>query len=281
MLFKDFFFSFKNIHISFFEKKDFIKLIKIGISTLYKFFILELIIYKFFYKKNLDKIAKEKREFFNKDLFFLFKYFESLRYEHNYEDIFHENLKKFKKENVDILEIGVAKGSGLASLFFYLPLANLTGIDNNPFRNIYKSKRIRNIYGDISSKKILKNLSNHLDQKFDIIIEDCSHRLADQILCFSENFKNLKGGGIFIIEDLNFPEIHKMYNPTNDSESLKNILKKINTNEKIVSQYLSENEVSYLKNNIEGMKFYKCKNKNNYLINDLCDFSEIVIVKKK
>ena len=281
MLFKDFFFSLKNIHISFFEKKDIVKLIKVGISIIYKFFILEIIIYQFFYKKNLDRIAKEKKEFFNKDLFFLFEYFGSLRKEHSYEDFFHENLKKYKNKNIDILEIGVAKGSGFASLYFYLPLANLIGIDNNPFRNIYKSKRIRNIYGDISSKKVLKNLSQHLNQNFDIIIEDCSHRLIDQIYCFSENFKNLKSGGIFIIEDLNFPEVHEMYNPTNESESLKDILKKINTSDKIDSKYLNENEISYIRNNIENIKFHKCKNKNNYLISGLCDFSEIVIVSKK
>ena len=211
MLFKDFFFSFKNIHISFLEKKNVVKLLKVGISTLYKFFILELIIYQFFYKKDLDKIARENFFFFNMDLFFLFKYFGSLRQEHSYEDFFHENLKEFKEKNVNLLEIGVAKGSGLASLYFYLLLASLIGIDNNPFRNIYKSKRIRTIYGDISSKKVLRNLSQHLNQKFDIIIEDCSHRLIDQILCFSENFKNLKSGGIFIIEDLNFPNIWTYY----------------------------------------------------------------------
>ena len=281
MLFKDFFFSFKNIHISFLEKKNVVKLLKVGISTLYKFFILELIIYQFFYKKDLDKIGRKKKEFFNMDLFFLFKYFGSLRQEHSYEDFFHENLKEFKEKNVNVLEIGVAKGSGLASLYFYLPLASLIGIDNNPFRNIYKSKRIRTIYGDISSKKVLRNLSQHLNQKFDIIIEDCSHRLIDQILCFSENFKNLKSGGIFIIEDLNFPEVHKMYNPTNDSKNLKEILKKINTNDKIVSKYLNENDLLYIKNNIETIKFHKCKNKNNYLISGLCDYSEIVIIRKK
>ena len=44
MLFKDFFFSFKNVHISFIEKKKISKFIRVGISILYKFFVLELII---------------------------------------------------------------------------------------------------------------------------------------------------------------------------------------------------------------------------------------------
>ena len=117
----------------------------------------------------------------------------------------------------------------------------------------------------------MKNLSSYLNKKFDLIIEDCSHRLIDQILCFSENFKNLKKGGIYIVEDLNFPEIHKMYNPTNETANLKSILKKINSGEKIETNFINSNELEYLKNSIEDIKFYKGEKEN----------SEIVFVKKK
>ena len=126
------------------------------------------------------------------------------------------------------------------------------------------------MYVDISSKQVLKNLTNHLNQKFDLIIEDCSHKLIDQILCFSENFKNLKKGGIYIVEDLNFPEIHKMYNPTNEVVDLKTILKKISSGEEIISKFMKEKEIAYIKNNIENIKFYKGN-----------DNSEIVFIKKK
>ena len=270
MLFKDFFFGFKNIHVSFLEKKNISKLIRVGISILYKFFVLELIIYNFFYKKNLDTISIKKRELFNKDLSFLFKYFDSYKLQEGYTDFYHENLKGLKGKKLDILEIGVARGDGIASFYFYFPYSNLIGVDNNPFKTRYKSKRIRNMYVDISSRQILKNLTNHLNQKFDLIIEDCSHKLIDQILCFSENFKNLKKGGIYIVEDLNFPEIHKMYNPTNEAVDLKTILKKINLGEEIFTKFMKENEIEYIQNNIENIKFYKGH-----------DNSEIVFIKKK
>ena len=270
MLFKDFFFGFKNIHVSFLEKKKISKLIRVGISILYKFFVLELIIYNFFYKKDLDTISIKKKELFNKDLSFLFKYFDSYKLQEGYTDFYHENLKGLKGKKLDILEIGVARGDGIASFYFYFPYSNLIGVDNNPFKTRYKSKRIRNMYVDISSKQILKNLTNHLNQKFDLIIEDCSHKLIDQILCFSENFKNLKKGGIYIVEDLNFPEIHKMYNPTNEAVDLKTILKKINSGEEILTKFMEENEIEYIKNNIENIKFYKGH-----------DNSEIVFIKKK
>ena len=270
MLFKDFFFSFKNIHVSLLEKTKISKFIRVGISILYKFFVLELIIYNFFYKKDLDMISIKKKELFNKDLCFLFKYFDSYKLLEGYTDFYHENLKDLKDRKLDILEVGVARGDGIASFYFYFPYSNLIGADNNPFKVRYKSKRIRNIYVDISSKQILKNLTNHLNQKFDLIIEDCSHKLIDQILCFSENFKNLKKGGIYIVEDLNFPEIHKMYNPTNEAVDLKTILKKINLGEEILTKFLEENEIKYIKNNIENIKFYKGN-----------DNSEIVFIKKK
>ena len=245
-------------------------MIRVGISILYKFFVLELIIYNFFYKKDLDTISIKKKELFNKDLSFLFKYFDSYKLQEGYTDFYHENLKGLKDKKLDILEIGVARGDGIASFYFYFPYSNLIGVDNNPFKTRYKSKRIRNIYVDISSKQILKNLTNHLNQKFDLIIEDCSHKLIDQILCFSENFKNLKKGGIYIVEDLNFPEIHKMYNPTNEAVDLKTILKKINLGEEIFTKFMKENEIEYIQNNIENIKFYKGH-----------DNSEIVFIKKK
>ena len=270
MLFKDFFFGFKNIHVSFLEKKNISKLIRVGISILYKFFVLEVIIYNFFYKKDLDTISIKKKELFNKDLSFLFKYFDSYKLQEGYTDFYHENLKGLKGKKLDILEIGVARGDGIASFYFYFPYSNLIGVDNNPFKTRYKSKRIRNMYVDISSRQILKNLTNHLNQKFDLIIEDCSHKLIDQILCFSENFKNLKKGGIYIVEDLNFPEIHKMYNPTNEAVDLKTILKKINLGEEIFTKFMKENEIEYIQNNIENIKFYKGH-----------DNSEIVFIKKK
>jgi len=281
MLFKDFFFSFKNIHISFLEKKEIFKFIRVGISTIYKFFILDLIIYNFFYKDDLDKVSIKKKELFDKNLNFLFEYFDSLKQLVGYADCFHENLKALKNKKLDILEIGLAKGGGIASLYFYFPNSNFIGVDNNPFRIRYKSNRIRNIYVDTSSKKILQNLSSHLNQKFDIILDDCGHRLIDQILCFSENFKNLKKGGIYIVEDLNFPELHTMYNPTNEDVNLKTILKKISLGEEIFTKFMKKNEIESIKNDIENIKFYRTKNKKPYLIHGLYDHSEIAFIRKK
>ena len=281
MSFKDFFFSFKNIHLSFLGKKEIFKFIRVGISTLYKFFILDLFIYNFFYKKDLDKLSIKKKELFDKNFNFLFEYFKSLKLLVGYAECFHENLRELKNRKLNILEIGLAEGGGIASLYFYFPNSNLIGVDNNPFRMRYKSNRIRSIYVDTSSKKILQNLSNHLNQKFDIIFDDGGHQLIDQILCFSENFKNLKKGGIYIVEDLNYPELHTSYNPTNEIFNLKTILKKINLGEEIFTKFMQKDEIKNIKNDIENIKFFRTKNKKPYLIHDQHDHSEIVFIRKK
>tara|TARA_Y100000741_G_scaffold358899_1_gene338754 strand:+ start:276 stop:1121 length:846 start_codon:yes stop_codon:yes gene_type:complete len=281
MLLRDFIFSFKNIHISFLIRRKIIKFFKVGVSILYKFFVLELVFYNFFYKKNLDKDAIVNKELFKRDLNFLFTHFNSLKIDHDYVNFYTKELAYLKEKKIDILEIGTAKGDGLASFYYYFPNSNLVGLDNNPFRMRYKSKRIRNIFADVSSRQVLKNLSNHLNQKFDLIIEDSSHKLIDQILCFVENFKNLKNGGIYVVEDLNFPEIHEIYNPTNEKKNLKTILKKIISGEEVVSKFIEKDEMNYIKENVKNIDFYKSKNKNNYLILGLCDYSEIAFIKKK
>ena len=79
-------------------------------------------------------------------------------------------------------------------------------------------------------------------------------------------FYKLKDGGYYIVEDLNFPEINKIHNPTNEDLNLKNILKKIKNNENIKSKFMDSNQYDYIKNNVEKGKG---------------DFSEIVFIKKK
>ena len=114
-----------------------------------------------------------------------------------------------------------------------------------------------------------------------MIIEDCSHLLVDQIICFVENFKNLKENGIYVVEDLNFPEIHEKYNPTAESINLKVIFNKIINKEKIDTHLINEKQLTYLENNIETIKIFKCKNKKNYLVEGISEYSEIAFVKKK
>ena len=58
-------------------------------------------------------------------------------------------------------------------------------------------------------------------------------------------------------------------------------MKKISSDEEVVSKFIEKKDIEYIKNNIENIKFYKSKNIKDYLIVDLCDYSEIAFIKKK
>ena len=78
-------------------------------------------------------------------------------------------------------------------------------------------------------------------------------------------------GGTYVVEDLNFPESHKMYNPTNENVDLKTILEKLKSHEEVKTKHINDLDFEYIKNNIETITFYKGSGK----------YSEIVFIKKK
>ena len=59
---------------------------------------------------------------------------------------------------------------------------------------------------------------------FNIIIEDASHTLKDQIISLFILFKKISQNGIFVCEDVDFPETRKDMNLKNEYPDLKQIL---------------------------------------------------------
>ena len=51
--------------------------------------------------------------------------------------------------------------------------------------------------------------------------------------------------------------------------------------EKVDTHLINEKQLTYLEKNIENIKIYKCKNKKNYLVEGISEYSEIALVKKK
>ena len=88
-------------------------------------------------------------------------------------------------------------------------------------------------------------------------------------------FKKLKKGGFYVIEDLNQFEVYKNLNPTNEKLTPIKILKNIQNNEKFYSKFLSDEDVDYLKKNIDKLYFEK----GDMVINGY-NISDIVFIKK-
>ena len=248
-------------------------------------------LYNLFYfpkKIDLDIFIKKKDFLFKKDLNFLFEYFNSDKGEyfinqysqpykkksirkkaHAYTKFYESYFKNIKDNKLNIIEIGSYYGNASAALFFYFKNSYIYSADINPDMYLYKSKRVNNFFLNNSEQESLeKNLINK-KITFDIIIEDASHMLKDQIITLFMLFKVLKPGGIFVVEEIDFPEKFLNMRQNQEAPDLKSILKNVLLNQDFSSKYINDEEKSYFLNNYKSIDFFKG------------NFNEIAFIRKK
>ena len=280
---KNFWYSYKSILINALEK-DFFHFFKKIFGALYKFII------RFFKHQfslgitNLDNLEESNFQLsldklfqkFNSDKGSNFKVNQKKIPSHNYSIFYEKYFSMYKKKTIHILELGSHEGRGIASFYFFFPNAKIVGANINPFQMKFKSKRIDELYIDVSSKKIINNFSNHIHENFDIIIDDASHNLKDILITFSKLFQKLKKGGFYVIEDINQFHVFKELNPYKNELTPKEILQNIKYNKDFKSSFISEEEKKYLVDNIAKIDFEKGQ----MVINN-SNVSDIVFIKKK
>ena len=253
------------------QKANFLKKIYIYLIIPFNYFI-EKINYPSIV--NLDEYGKNNKEIFKKNLNCLFEYFNSdkgnkfinqytrfskknnkLIKGHKYAVYYEMFIKKIKKKKLNILELGSFKGNATASFFFYFKNSFIYSVDLYPDLFIYKSKRIKNFKVDNSSEKELLSLSKK--KKYDLIIEDAGHYLKDQIITLFTLFPKLKKKGIYVVEELDFPDTRKDMNLKNEKNTLYTILKSIKKNKSFNSSYVPEHKKKYFIKNYKYIKIYK------------------------
>jgi len=103
-----------------------------------------------------------------------------------------------KEKKLRLLEIGVQDGTSLNWFRRNYPNWKVVGLDINE-----DSRGEDIVIGDQSDVELLYKLGS-----FDIVIDDGSHRMSDQITSFRTLFRLMNKGGIYAIED-----IHTSYWP--------------------------------------------------------------------
>ena len=239
-------------------------------------------------KINLDQFEKNNTSLYNKSLNDLFNFFNSDKgdlYEYQYDHPFknkkakvqahgyakfYENyFKNIKNEKLNILEIGSFYGNASASLFFYFKNSFLYAADIFPDLFRYKSKRVTNFFVDSSEEDSIKNNIIAKNLEFNIIIEDASHSFKDQIISLFLLFKSLRPKGLFIIEELDFPDTRKDMNLKDEHPTLREILDKVKKGLDFYSEYISSKDKKYFMENFDSIQIFKG------------NFNEIAIIKKK
>ena len=239
-------------------------------------------------KVNLDEHSKSNIELFKKDLDYLFEYFNSDKGDyyinqymqpikkknkridaHGYSKIYERYFEKIRNDNLNVLELGSFYGNAAGAFFYYFKNSSIYSGDICPDLFRYKSQRLKNFYINTSSEiSIKKNLIDN-QRIFNVIIEDASHTLKDQIISLFMLFKILSPKGIFICEELDFPETRKDMNINNEYPDLKNILKAIKSNRDFNSKYIKEEDKKYFLDNFNTIEIFKGK------------INEVAVIQKK
>ena len=276
---KDQIFNCKNVIIFSLDKKNFIKAFTRSITFLYKLII--FIFKTFFINKKVDEFPienKQLNEVFihfatNKGSHFFLK--NTKHFGHGYDVFYEKFFRDNRTKSLNIMEFGIHHGDSLAALSSYFPNAKIVGVDRNPFTTNYKSKKIRTLHCDVSSEKNLENLSNYLNKDFDYIIDDASHDPIHQKLTFFSMFKNLKSGGIFVIEELNFFQSEPNKDDPNQN-FLRNLLINFSENSETFLKSKYNDKIINFFNKVKKVEIYK-----GVLTHKGVNVSEIAFIEKK
>lgn len=120
---------------------------------------------------------------------------------HGYTKIYFDLLKDKRDEVKKVMEIGIWKGDSLRMWRDYFPFAQIYGLDNRA-DYLFEADRIKCVLADQRDKESLLAVISDIGEDFDLIVDDGSHTLADQLLSFKTFFPIIKVGGIYAIEDV-------------------------------------------------------------------------------
>jgi len=141
----------------------------------------------------------------NTELFQIGKEFHTDKSSHNfngitYMDIYSIHFESIRFEKLNIMELGIRKGSSLRAWEAYFSNSNIFGIDIHDCSDI-DTERIKTFKGHQNNSILLKNIIDEYG-KMDIIIDDCSHLNQLTIESFNILWPDLNEKGLYIIEDL-------------------------------------------------------------------------------
>lgn len=118
---------------------------------------------------------------------------------HDYLNKYEFFLNKWKDKNINLLELGVFKGSSIKMWGEYFAHSTIYGIDINEECLIYEGENRKIFIQDLSEEDELAKLGRLHPT---IIIDDASHLWSHQIKALYHLLPILQEGGLYILEDL-------------------------------------------------------------------------------
>lgn len=119
---------------------------------------------------------------------------------HSYVEIYEKLFDSLKDSEIVLTEIGVSGGYSIQTWLEYFSKATIYAIDIDWTTCKFSSwdSRVITVDADATKADIVDKIS-----RSDIIIDDGSHTVSDQIASFNVLFDTLNDKGIYVIEDVN------------------------------------------------------------------------------
>lgn len=119
---------------------------------------------------------------------------------HNYGPVYDRILEPYRDSATAILELGVLNGCSLRAWRDYFPNAEILGVDND-LNRLVREDRIRSFLCDTTDRDKFILFSKTLPE-LDIVIDDASHLLTEQLFAIAALWPRLKSGGLYVVEDI-------------------------------------------------------------------------------
>ena len=195
---------------------------------------------------------------------------------HGFAKFYEKHLSILKsKKKINILEIGSFSGASASAFSKYFPNSQIYCLDINLLNFKFSSKKI-NVYGMNSSDyKMMTKFLDKIDffKKiifFDIIIDDGSHILSDQLNAINFFYKFLGKLSFYIVEDYKLLDHFKHLNDVKDI-SIDELANYIRDKKSFTSKIIS----------VETMNDMFLQNKNIYKYKGNSEKSDIIFFQKK
>jgi hypothetical protein len=187
---------------------------------------------------------------------------------HKYFELIYNDIFRPLKEKCKIfMEIGIYDGESIKLWRDYFINAEIVGVEYNLPYSLEKlgdtpTDRMTFINGDQSKEEDLIKLSQQYPE-VDVIMDDGSHMMRDQQITLAKLFRSVKPGGIYVLEDLH-TSLELINKPNNwhywgeiDKTKTLTMLQEFKKNGKIHSDYMSQEDMNYLNENIESVEIYQ------------------------
>ncbi|CAK0762178.1 conserved hypothetical protein [Gammaproteobacteria bacterium] len=160
-----------------------------------------------------------------------------------------------------VCEIGVYDGASLRAFRDYFEQAQILGLDIRD-RSVHDGERIKTRVlnqGDPGQVDQFVQECRSQSIGFDIILDDGSHDIAHQQLCFGKLFSLVNPGGYYVIEDLGSSYLtlgFKLYGQVHSQVKINNNTVQFLHQRPFASPWISDSDSDYINGNVDFVSIF-------------------------